>query len=87
MIIFIGDWGKKLTVILKIAVLVIILAAAMPGIIKLADSGRTAVKSWSQSHPEFQSLMNKERTQSTDFDRTLDNFVIKLQDFYYEERE
>lgn len=85
MVIYISNWKKKIVLagkILAILVavgLIILLIAAVN--IHVPTNGR-----WLEQEVNGQ-MVRQERTDQTRFDRAVDQFVVRLQDFYYEERE
>lgn len=85
MIIFINEWKKKL-VRLGIAVAIIaVFVFTIPLLTGLLHN-QVPVGGWFQEeHPSGNPMRVEQRNQENKFDRVLDQFVIKVQDFYYEE--
>ncbi|NLW90466.1 MAG: hypothetical protein GXY34_02545 [Syntrophomonadaceae bacterium] len=92
MIIVVGNWKRKVARLVLLVVVIGIFAAAVPVLTgKFYD--RTPVSGWfKDEHPsgnpmrvEQKKEVNDKSVGSTKFDQTMDQFVIKLQDFYYEE--
>lgn len=85
MIIYVSDWRKKAIVTGKILALLIAFGLVIP-MIAMVNSHVPTLNQWIDNESTDQ-LMREERTEKTGFDKAVDQFVIKLQDFYYEERE
>jgi len=84
MIIIINNWKKK---ILQIGVVIIIIAVfvySLPMLTGLLNNQVPVGGRWLQEeHPSGNPMRVEQR--GTKFDKMLDQFVIKIQDFYYEE--
>lgn len=85
MIIFVNNWKKKLV---HLAVAVVIITAfvfTIPLLTGLLHK-QVPVGGWFQEeHPSGNPMRVEQFNQESKFDHMLDQFVIKVQDFYYEE--
>lgn len=85
MIIFVNNWRKKLVRLAIALVIIIAFAVAMPSVTGLLHK-QVPVGNWFQEeHPSGNPMRVEQRNQNSKFDQVLDQFVIKVQDFYYEE--
>jgi hypothetical protein len=85
MIIIVNDWKKKLV---RLAVAVVIISAFMFAIPVLTGllHKQVPVGNWFQEeHPSGNPMRVEQLNQNSKFDQMMDQFVIKVQDFYYEE--
>jgi len=87
MFIIIGNLRQKIVRTAKVLVLLVALGLAIPGVVSLFNSYAPVVSSWVQGRSREVGPMHTEPTKRTWFDKAVDQYVIKLQDFYYEERE
>ncbi|NLW45098.1 MAG: hypothetical protein GXY92_07955 [Syntrophomonadaceae bacterium] len=87
MYVIIGNLGKKLRNLAKVLVLLLALGVLVPGAIALYNRYGPAVSTWLQEKSQEVGPMRTEPLEKTWFERAIDQYVIKLQDFYYEERE
>ncbi|MGE5391698.1 MAG: hypothetical protein ACM3PE_11620 [Deltaproteobacteria bacterium] len=94
MIIVVGNWKRKVARLVLLVVVIGIFAAAIPAVTgKLYN--RIPVSGWfKDEHPSGNPMRVEQKKDTndiaksagkTEFDKTVDQFVIKLQDFYYEE--
>lgn len=70
----------------KAAVGVMALSACAAALYVMSQLG-VSVPTVSEQPLVHKGPVYQERTRPTAFDRTMDQFVLKVQDFYYEERE
>jgi len=93
-IILVGNWKRKVARWVLLLVVFGVFAAAIPALTgKLYQ--RVPVSGWfKDEHPSGNPMRverkadekeSGKRAKETGFDKTMDQFVIKLQDFYYEE--
>jgi hypothetical protein len=84
-IIIVNDWKKKL-VRLGVAVVIITVFVFIIPLLTGLLHNQIPVGGWFQEeHPSGNPMRVEQRNQENKFDRMLDQFVIKVQDFYYEE--
>ncbi len=85
MILVTGRWKQKLVKFLGILVLVGAFVVAVPAITGMLVKQVPALSGWLQDEHPTGNPMRVEREESSGtFNQILDQFVIKLQDFYYE---
>ncbi|MGE5416329.1 MAG: hypothetical protein ACM3UZ_06155 [Acidobacteriota bacterium] len=84
--IVIRNWREKLAAAIKILLILAALLLAWPYIQYLLNGHENVIKGMDDTYNVGQQI-RQERNQSTEFDKVLDQFVLKVQDFYYEERE
>ena len=87
MYIVVSNLGKKLKTLGKVLVFLLALGVFIPGAIALYNNYAPAVSTWLQEKSQEVGPMRTEPMQKTWFAQVVDQYVIKLQDFYYEERE
>jgi len=84
-IIIVNNWKRKLV---RLAVAVVIISAfifTIPVLTGLLHK-QVPVGNWFQEeHPSGNPMRVEQSNQDNKFDQVLDQFVIKVQDFYYEE--
>lgn len=86
MIIIIEKWKKKLIGLVTALVLIIAFAIAIPMFSGVLYDKIPVFSGWFQEEHPSGNPMRVENTQNgTRFDKVVDQFVIKLQDFYYDE--
>lgn len=86
MIIVIGDWKKKVLRVMAVILLVGAFAAAAPALTGLLHQQVPAIGRWFEDeHPTGNPMRVEKEQDETKFDQVMDQFVIKLQEFYYEE--
>ncbi|MGI6469012.1 MAG: hypothetical protein GXZ09_04315 [Syntrophomonadaceae bacterium] len=85
MVILVGNWKKKLIKILAVIALIAVFAAAMPLVTGLLYEHVPAISSWFQDEQPSGNPMRVEDSEKNTFQQLLDQFVFKLQEFYYEE--
>ncbi|MEN6327637.1 MAG: hypothetical protein ABFD18_15705 [Syntrophomonas sp.] len=87
MIIIIEKWKKKLIGLVTAMVLIIVFAIAIPMFSGILYEKVPVFSGWFQEEHPSGNPMRVENTQDgTRFDKAVDQFVIKLQDFYYDEK-
>ncbi len=85
MIIIVNDWKKKLVRLGVAVVIITVFVFTIPLLTGLLHN-QIPVGGWFQEeHPSGNPMRVEQRNQENKFDRMLDQFVIKVQDFYYEE--
>lgn len=87
MIVIIDNWKKKLLKILCVLVLFLAFALAVPVLTGLFYQQVPAMSSWlKEEHPSGNPLRVEKVNDGSKFEQVVDQFVIKLQNFYYEEK-
>ncbi|MGE5405422.1 MAG: hypothetical protein ACM3PP_10855 [Candidatus Saccharibacteria bacterium] len=84
--IIIRNWREKLATAIKILLIFAAIVLGWPYIQYLLNGHESVIKGIDEPYNVGQQV-RQERTQTTEFDKVLDQFVLKVQDFYYEERE
>ncbi|KUG04777.1 hypothetical protein ASZ90_017916 [hydrocarbon metagenome] len=85
MIIVMGRWKQKVLKVLGILVLIMAFVMAVPAITGMLVNQVPAFSGWLQDeHPSGNPMRVETDENSGTFNQVLDQFVIKLQDFYYE---
>ncbi|MGI6487202.1 MAG: hypothetical protein ACOX2B_02540 [Syntrophothermaceae bacterium] len=87
MIIIVNNWKKKLLNLAKVVVIVLAFAILLPRLAGILGNYMPVFSGWSKDESPSGNPMRVENTEGTEFDRMVDQFVIKLQNFYYEEKE
>lgn len=87
MIIIIDQWKKKLVNLVVVLTLILAFAAALPVLTGLLYEKVPALSGWFQDEHPSGNPMRVEKSSGTHFDQAVDQFVIKLQDFYYDENQ
>lgn len=87
MIILIDHWKKKLVNLIIVLTLVVAFAAAFPTLTGLLHGKVPVLSGWFEDEHPSGNPMRVEKASGTRFDRAVDQFVIKLQDFYYDEKQ
>lgn len=87
MFIIISNMRRKLLTLGKILALLVALGLIVPGVVSLFNSYAPAISNWVKKESQEVGPMRTEPSEKTWFDQTMDQYVLKLQDFYYEERE
>lgn len=86
MIIIVPDWKKKILKLLTVLALIIAFTAAIPALTGALYKEIPAMSGWFQEeHPSGNPMRVEKNDESTKFEQVMDRFVIKLQDFYYEQ--
>ncbi|MGI5879271.1 MAG: hypothetical protein ACOX6L_01575 [Syntrophomonadaceae bacterium] len=84
MIIVISNWKRKLVRIVAVLVVIAVVAAVLPIITGIMYYQIPVLGGVDEEHPSGNPL-RVERKQ--DVEQSMEQFVIHLQDFYYEEKE
>lgn len=88
MIIVVSQWKQKVLRLVTALILILAFAAAIPAVTGKLTQYIPVVGGWFQEeHPTGNPMRVENEQQSTKYDQVMDQFVIKLQDFYYEEQE
>lgn len=94
MIIVVSKWKQKLVKLVAVAVLVFVFAAAIPVISGLFYEKVPVFSGWFDDEHPSGNPMRVERTpqdskiqEDKNFNDKMDRFVVKVQNFYYEEKE
>jgi len=88
LIIIISQWKQKLLRLLMAVLLILAFMAAVPVVTGQMYQLIPAVGGWfDEEHPTGNPLRVENDTQSSKYQQIMDQFVIKLQEFYYEEQE
>jgi hypothetical protein len=86
MIVIIDNWKKKLLQVGAALVLIAVFIYTLPIITGLLHKQVPVDGRWFQEeHPSGNPMRVEDRSRESNFDRMMDQFVIKIQDFYYEE--
>lgn len=85
MIIIIEQWKKKLVSLVVVLTLVLAFAAAFPTLSGVLHDKVPALSGWFEDEHPSGNPMRVEKPSGTRFDQAVDQFVIKLQDFYYDD--
>ncbi|HCF49454.1 MAG TPA: hypothetical protein DER60_04185 [Syntrophomonas sp.] len=86
MVILVGNWKKKLVKILAVIALIAVFAAAMPLVTGLLYEQVPVISTWFQDEQPSGNPMRVENGEKNSrFQQLVDQFVFKLQEFYYEE--
>jgi hypothetical protein len=87
MIIIIEKWKKKLISLVTAIVLIIAFALAIPVLSGVLYEKVPVFSGWFQEeHPSGNPMRVENNQSGTRFDKAVDQFVIKIQDFYYDEQ-
>ncbi len=88
MIIVVGKWKHKVIRLATIAIVIALFAAAIPLVSGIFYEKVPVFSGWMKDETPTGNPMRVENTpQSTDFSQKVDQFVIKVQNFYQEEKE
>lgn len=87
MIIVIKSWRRKLVNLVKVLVVILAFAILIPHIMGILGNFVPVFSGWSRDESPTGNPMRVENKPDTRFDQMVDQFVIRLQNFYYEERE
>lgn len=86
MVILVGNWKKKLVKIIAVVALIAVFAAALPLVTGLIYDQVPVVSTWFQDEQPSGNPMRVDNGEdNTRFQHLVDQFVFKLQEFYYEE--
>jgi len=88
MIIVVGKWKQKIIRLATIAVVIALFAAAIPLVSGIFYEKVPVFSGWMKDESPSGNPMRVENVpQTTDFNQTVDQFVIKMQNFYQTEKE
>ena len=90
MVIVVGKWKEKLIRVAALIVVVVLFAAALPKVAGVFYEKVPVFSGWMQDEHPTGNPMRVEQPQdvpSTELNHTVDQFVIKLQNFYHQEQE
>lgn len=90
MVIVVGKWKGKLIRVAALIVVVVLFATALPRVAGVFYEKVPVFSGWMQDEHPTGNPMRVEQPQdvpTTEFNDTIDQFVIKLQNFYYQEQE
>ncbi|HWQ76160.1 MAG TPA: hypothetical protein VN441_12670 [Syntrophomonas sp.] len=93
MIIVVGKWKEKLAKIAAVVIVVALFAAAIPLVSGLLYDKVPVFSGWfDDEHPSGNPLrVENDKTDAAQpqnvFNEQMDRFVVKVQNFYYEEKE
>jgi len=88
MIIVVGKWKQKVIRLATIVVVIALFAAAIPLVSGIFYEKVPVFSGWMQDETPSGNPMRVENVpQTTDFNQKVDQFVIKMQNFYHEEKE
>ena len=88
MIIVVGKWKQKLIRIATIAVVIALFAAAIPLVSGIFYEKVPVFNGWMNDETPTGNPMRVDNVpQTTNFNQRVDQFVIKMQNFYQEEKE
>jgi hypothetical protein len=87
MIIIIEKWKKKLISLVTAIVIIIAFALVIPVLSGVLYEKVPVFSGWFQEeHPSGNPMRVENNQNGTRYDKAVDQFVIKLQDFYYDEK-
>jgi len=84
-IIIVNDCKKKLVRLAVAVVIITAFAVAIPLVTGLLHKQVPVSRWFQEEHPSGNPMRVEQRNQDSKFDHMMDQFVIKVQDFYYEE--
>lgn len=88
MIVVINNWKKKMLSFLILLVFILAFALAVPTMTGILHKQVPALGNWfKEEHPSGNPMRVENNKESTKFEKVMDHFVFKLQNFYYEEKE
>ncbi|HRY13909.1 MAG TPA: hypothetical protein P5309_10080 [Syntrophomonadaceae bacterium] len=90
MVIVVGKWKEKLIRVAALIVVVVLFAAALPTVAGVFYEKVPVFSGWMQDEHPTGNPMRVEQPQDvpgTEFSDRVDQFVIKLQNFYLQEQE
>lgn len=88
MIIVVGQWKQKVVRFVIAVVIVGLFAAAIPLISGVFYDKVPVFTGWSEDeHPSGNPMRVEKDTSGDNFNDKMDQFVIKVQNFYYQEKE
>ncbi len=89
MVIVVGKWKEKLIKGAAIIVVVVLFTAMVPKIAGIFNDKIPVFSGWMQDeHPSGNPMrVEQQDTPSSEFNNSIDQFVIQMQNFYHEEKE
>ncbi|HOV43097.1 MAG TPA: hypothetical protein PLE01_04180 [Syntrophothermus lipocalidus] len=87
MVIVIKGWRRKMVNLAKILVVILAFAVLVPQIMAFLGDHRPVFFGWTKDETPTGNPMRVENNSKTKFTEVVDQFVVKLQDFYYQEKE
>jgi hypothetical protein len=88
LIIIVSRWKKKVLQLLAVILVILAFAAAIPMMTGQLYQRIPAVGGWFEDeHPSGNPMRVENEEPSSKYDQVMDQFVIKLQDFYIEEKQ
>ena len=94
MIIVVGKWKEKVVKLVAAMILLVVFAAAIPLVSGLLYDKVPVFSGWfDDEHPSGNPMRVENDAQTVKiqpdnkFNETMDHFVVKVQSFYYEEKE
>ena len=88
MIIVVGRWKKKLIRLATVIVLVALFAALIPVVSGVFFEKVPVFSGWmNDEHPTGNPLRVETNQDSSSFNQKVDSWVVKVQDFYQQEKE
>lgn len=88
MIIIVSQWKQKLLRLAVAVLIILVFSAAIPLVTGQLYHRIPAIGGWlDEEHPSGNPLRVENEEESSQYNQIMDQFVIKLQNFYYEERE
>lgn len=93
MIIVVGKWKQKVMKFAAVIVLIIAFAAVVPVVTGMFYEKVPVFSGWvDDEHPSGNPMrveknLDNKLQEENDFNQKLDRFVVKVQNFYYEEKE
>jgi len=86
-IIIVKDWRRKLVNVTMALVVILAFTLLFPRLMGLMGNNWPVFSGWLKDESPSGNPMRVENREKTNFDRAVDQFVIKLQNFYYKETE
>ncbi|MDD3364148.1 MAG: hypothetical protein PHZ03_04145 [Syntrophomonas sp.] len=88
MIIVVGKWKRKLIRLATVVLILALFVAVVPMVSGIFYEKVPVFSGWMKDEQPSGNPMRVEQTQEdTNFNQTVDRFVVKMQNFYYEEKE
>ncbi len=88
MIIVVGKWKRKLIRLATVVLILALFVAVVPMVSGIFYEKVPVFSGWMKDEQPSGNPMRVEKTQEdTNFNQTVDRFVVKMQNFYHEEKE
>jgi hypothetical protein len=88
MIIVVGKWKQKVARLVAAIILIGIFVAAIPFVAGMFNEKVPVFNSWFQDErPSGNPMRVEEDSNGDSFSKKMDRFVMKVQNFYYQEKE